>query len=95
MRIAYLIFCLTVVAAGALFGALNPQMVLLDFYFDAVELRLGVGLLLAGLCGALLGGLCVWAGVVVPLRRRLGRQQHAVVTRENAGVPARIGEQRL
>ncbi len=73
MRNLYLLLCLAVLAAGAIFGALNPQAVTVDMYFSSVELRLGLGLLLASLAGALLGGLCVWAGVVLPLRRRLGR----------------------
>ncbi len=75
MRIAYLILCVTVLAMGALFGALNPQPVLIDFYFSAHEMRLGLGLLLAALAGSLLGGICVWAGVVVPLRRKLARHR--------------------
>ena len=60
---------------GALFGALNPQPVLIDFYFSTFEMRLGLSLLLAALAGSLLGGVCVWAGVVVPLRRTLARQR--------------------
>lgn len=75
MRIAYFLICFTVVAAGALFGALNSAPVVVDFYIGAFELRLGLGLLLAALAGALLGGVCVWAGVVVPLRRGLSRQR--------------------
>lgn len=75
MRIFYFLICLTVLAAGALFGALNAEPVIIDFYAWATELRLGLALLLAALLGAVLGGVCVWAGVVVPLRHRLSRQQ--------------------
>lgn len=78
MRIAYLIFCLLVISLGALFGALNPARAPIDFYFYTAELRLGLALLLAGLAGAMIGGFCVWAGVVVPLRSRLRRAQRDI-----------------
>lgn len=75
MRLAYLLFCLLVIVLGGLFGALNPQPASVDFHFFQIDLRLGLALLLAALGGALVGGLCVGAGVVLPLRRRLRRQQ--------------------
>ncbi|MGQ0799426.1 MAG: lipopolysaccharide assembly protein LapA domain-containing protein [Pseudomarimonas sp.] len=75
MRIAYLIVCLMVMASGAIFGALNPQPVFVDFYVAGLEMRLGIGLLLSGLAGAALGGSCMWIGVVLPLRRQLARQR--------------------
>lgn len=88
MRLAYLIFCVLVVAVGGLFGALNPQAVQVDFYSASVELRLGLALLLAALGGALLGGVSVWGGVVLPLRRRLRRLQRAETAVAPEGLPA-------
>jgi len=88
VRIAYLIVCLIVMASGAVFGALNPEPVLVDFYLFAFELRLGIGLLLAALCGAALGGFCMWAGVVLPLSRRVARQAREARAREKQMVIA-------
>lgn len=62
-------------ASGAIFGALNPQLVHIDFYLADFDMRLGIGLLLAALAGAILGGFCMWAGLVLPLQRRIARQQ--------------------
>jgi uncharacterized integral membrane protein len=78
MRILTWLFALLVVLAGLLFGALNPDPVRVDLYFTAFQLALGPALLLAALAGALLGGVAVMLGVVLPLRRRLRRQRPAV-----------------
>lgn len=75
MRIVYLIVCFVVMASGAIFGALNGQPVVVDFYLVAFEMRLGISLLLAALAGAALGGCCMWMGVVLPLRRQIARQK--------------------
>lgn len=61
------------VALGVIFGALNRQDVHIDLWFRSVDGRLGLVLLTVLLLGALLGGLAVTAGVVWPMRRRLGR----------------------
>ncbi|MFA5684242.1 MAG: hypothetical protein WCZ65_05315 [Lysobacteraceae bacterium] len=71
MRILYLLFCLLVAALGALFGALNAQMVTVDFHLFSIALPLGQSLLLAALLAALAGGGIVWFCVALPLRRRL------------------------
>jgi len=92
MRLAYLFFCVLVVAVGGLFGALNPQVVQIDFYSASVELRLGLALLLAALGGALLGGLSVWGGVVLPLRRRLRRLQRSETVLAGDRLPALADE---
>ncbi len=75
MRLFFLLSCLAVVAAGALFGALNPLPVTIDFWFATVQVRLGLALLLAGLGGAALGGFAMWLGVVLPMAARLRRVQ--------------------
>jgi uncharacterized integral membrane protein len=58
---------------GVVFGALNKQPVHVDLWFRSLDGRLGLVLLAVLLAGALLGGLVVTAGVVWPMRRRLGR----------------------
>ncbi|MBS7455978.1 lipopolysaccharide assembly protein LapA domain-containing protein [Coralloluteibacterium stylophorae] len=74
MRILQLLIAALCVAAGVVFGALNPQGVALDFgpwRIDAAPL--GLSLLLAMLVGAILGGLVLGAFVIWPLRRRVYR----------------------
>ncbi len=75
MRLFFILLCLAVLAAGALFGALNPLLVSIDFWFASIDLRLGLALLLAGLGGAALGGAVMWLGVVLPLSARLRRSR--------------------
>ena len=69
------LIALVFVAGGVLFGALNPQLVTLDFQLLRLDASLGVALLIALLLGALLGGIAVAVGVVWPLQRRL-RKAH-------------------
>ncbi len=75
MRLIKSIIALSFVAMGVIFGALNRQGVHVDLWFRSVDGRLGLVLLTVLLLGALLGGLAVTAGVVWPMRRRLGRSQ--------------------
>ena len=64
MRLILIVLLLSVVVAGALFGALNGAPVGVDFYFFRCELPLGGALLGALVLGWLLGGLvaCVPKG---------------------------------
>ncbi|MBS0194047.1 MAG: LapA family protein [Proteobacteria bacterium] len=59
------------VAAGILFGAFNPQSVVIDFQLFIAHASLGVALLFALFLGAALGGAAVTIGIVWPLRRRV------------------------
>jgi uncharacterized integral membrane protein len=95
MRFGLILLVLLFAVAGAVFGSLNGQAIALDFYFGQVVLGKGAALLCALLAGWLLGGLLVYLGLVVPLRRRLRRQtrqlrlhEHAIVPSENASAPA-------
>ncbi len=74
MRILQALIALLCVAAGVLFGALNPQSIPIDFGLWQTRSTVGVAILLALLGGVLLGGLAISAGVVWPLRRQLRRQ---------------------
>ena len=73
MRLLKILIALLFVAFGAVVGGLNPQRVALDLGLAGIEAGLGVLLLSALLLGALIGGLILSLGVVVPLRRALGR----------------------
>ena len=66
-----LMIALAFVASGVVFGAYNPEHVVLDFHVFRIEATLGVAVLGATLIGALLGGIAVAIGVAWPLRRRL------------------------
>ena len=77
MRLIKALIALCFVAMGVVFGALNKQPVHVDLWFRSLDGRLGLVLLAVLLVGALLGGLAVTAGVVWPMRRRLGRSQRA------------------
>jgi lipopolysaccharide assembly protein A len=83
MRLIKSLIALCFVALGIVFGALNRDPVRVDLWFSAFEGRLGLVLLAVLLAGALLGGLVVTFGVVLPLRRSLAR------ARSEAATPAR------
>jgi uncharacterized integral membrane protein len=72
MRFGLIVFLLFVFAvAGAAFGALNSQAIELDFYVGTLTLVKGGVVIGSVLLGWLLGGLLVYVGLVLPLRRRL------------------------
>ena len=77
MRLGLIILALLFAVAGAAFGALNGERVAFDFYIASVALPKGAALLCAVLLGWLLGGLVVYVGLVLRLRRRV-----RVLTRE-------------
>lgn len=83
MRLLFLLICLVFVAAGILFGALNPSPARVDFYWFDFNASLGALLLLAAFIGAVGGGVAVWVGKVWPLQRSLRRAR-----REQARAPA-------
>lgn len=71
MRLILLLALVLFAIAGALFGALNPQSVTLDLYFLQRNVPLGSALLVALVCGWLLGGMVMWLVRVPRLRREL------------------------
>lgn len=83
MRLVFLFLALLCVAAGILFGALNPQSARVDFYWFAFEGSLGALLLIFAFAGAGFGGAALLVGVVWPLQSRLRRTR-----REHARNPA-------
>jgi uncharacterized integral membrane protein len=99
MRFGLILLVLLFAVAGAVLGALNSQTVELDFYFVQLALAKGAALLCALLAGWLLGGLLVYLGMVVPLRRRVRRQarqlrQHEPVVGETAESTSAVAPER-
>ena len=75
MRLLRLFFAIVFIALGIALGALNPQTVVLDLGITMLHAGLGVVLLAALLVGAILGGLALAPGVIVPLRRDIERKR--------------------
>jgi uncharacterized integral membrane protein len=73
IRWLILLIALLVVAASAVFGAINAAPVALDVYAGTIRVPLGVLVLGAMLAGCLLGGAVLYGAVIVPLRMRLTR----------------------
>jgi len=71
MRFGLIFLALLFAAAGAAFGALNSERVVFDFYFFVLDAPKGAVLLCALLSGWVLGGLLVYTGLVLRLRRRV------------------------
>jgi uncharacterized membrane protein YciS (DUF1049 family) len=71
MRLLIIILVLIFAAVGAIFGALNGERVIYDFYFATASLPKGGMLIAALLVGWLIGGIVVYFGLVLRLRRRV------------------------
>jgi uncharacterized integral membrane protein len=71
MRPALILLALLFAAAGAMFGAINGEHVVFDFYLTTLTLPKGAALLCAVLIGWLLGGVVVYFGLVLRLRSRV------------------------
>ena len=87
MRLIRSFIALGFVALGIVFGALNREPVRVDLWFAAFEGRLGLVLLAVLLAGAVVGGLVVTLGVVLPLRRLLARTRTEASTTERMPPP--------
>ena len=80
------IACMIVVAVAAFaFSLLNRGAARLDLGSWTPEVPLGVLVLLSVLLGAVLGGVVLYAGVILPLRMRLRRVQREL---QDAARPA-------
>ncbi|HEX6612758.1 MAG TPA: LapA family protein [Rhodanobacteraceae bacterium] len=75
MRAVVVVLVIAFLAFGALFGALNPQVVAFDFGFARLQVPKGSALLVALLVGWLLGGALCWAGSGLARRRRIGSRR--------------------
>ena len=74
MRFGLIVLILLFAVFGVLFGALNSESVGFDLYFFLLTLPKGAALLCALLLGWLIGGLLVYFGLVLKLRRQLARK---------------------
>lgn len=74
MRAVVVVLVIAFLILGALFGALNPQVVAYDFGFAHVQVSQGSALLIALLAGWLLGGALCWAGTGLARQRKLARR---------------------
>ena len=73
-----LALALVVMAASAVFGAINADRAVLDLYVGTISLPLGVLVLGAMLVGCLLGGAVLYGAVIVPLRMKLSRAKRDI-----------------
>jgi lipopolysaccharide assembly protein A len=70
MRALVFVLVIAVLILGAVFGALNPQVVGYDFGFARFHFSKGSALLIALLIGWLLGGALCWAGSGLARQRK-------------------------
>ncbi|HEX7128912.1 MAG TPA: LapA family protein [Rhodanobacteraceae bacterium] len=75
MRAVVVVLVIAFLVLGALFGALNPQVVAFDFGFARLHVPKGSALLVALLAGWLLGGALCWAGSGLARQRRIGSRR--------------------
>jgi uncharacterized integral membrane protein len=71
MRLLIILLVLIFAVLGAVFGALNSERVVYDFYFVTASLPKGAVLIAGLLAGWLIGGIVVYFGLVLGLRRRV------------------------
>jgi len=75
MRALVVVLVVAFLMLGAIFGALNPQVVAYDFLFAHAEFSKGGALLIALLAGWLLGGALCWAGSGLARQRKLASRR--------------------
>ena len=75
MRVIRFLVAFACLALGAIVGALNRQLIAIDFGVAYIPTNLGVALIVALLLGVIIGGMAVSASLVLPLRRRLARAE--------------------
>jgi putative membrane protein len=71
MRLALVLVILVFVVFGAVFGALNAERIIVDFYFWQPSVPKGAVLISAVVLGWLLGGLVAWLSRDRRLRREV------------------------
>jgi uncharacterized integral membrane protein len=84
MRLGLIVLALLFVALGAVFGAMNGERIVLDFYFNVSTVPKGAAVLCALLVGWLVGGLVVYVSQVPRLRRRVRTLAREAQARQSA-----------
>ena len=74
MRALVVVLVIAFLVLGAVFGALNQQVVAWDFGFAHLQAPKGSALLVALLIGWLLGGALCWAGSSLSRHRKPARR---------------------
>jgi uncharacterized integral membrane protein len=85
MRLGLILLFLLFAVLGAVFGALNSESISFDFYLGSVHVPKGAAFLLALLLGWLSGGLIVYLGLVLRLRRRITGLARELKQRDRSG----------
>lgn len=81
MRLGVVVLILLAVVFGAVFGALNSDRILLDFWLIDFPVPKGAALLIALLLGWVLGGVLVWILRVQALRREVRALRRSLTQR--------------
>jgi lipopolysaccharide assembly protein A len=84
MRLGLILLTLLFAVLGAVFGALNSDAIAFDFYFDIIHAPKGAAFICALLLGWLSGGLVVYLGMVLRLRRRVRTLTRELKQRDRA-----------
>jgi len=84
MRLGLILLALLFVAFGAVFGALNGERIVLDFYFAVLTVPKGAALLCALLVGWFVGGVVMYVAQLPRLRRRAKTLARELQSRESA-----------
>jgi len=77
-----IITALAMAFLGVVFSAINLDPVALDLYYFSMQLPAGVLVLASVLLGFLLSGAFLYAGVIIPLRMRLGTARREIDQRK-------------
>jgi lipopolysaccharide assembly protein A len=85
MRFGLILLTLLFAVLGAAFGALNSESISFDFYLVSVHAPKGAAFLLALVLGWLSGGLIVYLGLVLRLRRRVSGLTRELKRRDGSG----------
>ena len=90
MRLVLILTVLVFAAMGAIFGALNSEAVVYDFYFATFHAPKGASLIVAVLLGWMLGGALIYFGLVLRLSRRLRAQARETRRGESSRTDANL-----
>ena len=87
MRLLAIILMILFALVGAVFGALNADLVSYDLVLGSLAVPKGAALLASLLLGWVLGGAMVWLFALQPLRRRLRKARRELDARGTVREP--------